>query len=467
MLQSIPQKLSWKNSFLIFFIAFVLRAGTFYVYVQHQERYCQSDSMDYHICSFCVAHDFGMHRPDTGRPIFWRTPGYPWFLSFFYTLWGNHQTADFAQHAPAHKAAIWFQIFISSCVPLLIFLLALQLTHSYFIAWASAIISIFHLGFILASTYLLTDALALIFFLGFLIFYFRTNLVLAALCLSAYTWMRPMGQFVALVALIMLLFAHVGWRKKLFNIILFGALFFGTIFPWFVRNHELTGKWFFCPLFGLYFNVFNAPKILSRINNIPLREAHTQLTQAAGHRTAQVTTEYRMSGNPKIVCGELVCLETAWPLIKAHPGYFLYDWCVEVCKTTFDLYSSQLVAFAGNCFKWDPLVEYLDEKFKACLYKEPLPIWMRVIAWLELVFSIWLWFGIFAGTWFFMIKPLINFKNIIPHERNTLFLWLQLGILIGCVVFQTGGFGYARLRLPIEALLIILALTFWHKKVLT
>lgn len=472
--------LSVKPKFIYFvyliIVTFLVRSALFYFYVQHEERYCQPDSPDYYISALCLKYGYGMYRPDIQRPIFWRTPGYPWYLSFFYKKWGA-PTTDFAQNAPAHKKALWVQIFLCSLLPLLAFWLALVLTASYPVAWLTALISVVHPGFILASAYLLTDGLAMLFFVLFLIFYYRSfvlwlessrppyniliNIAIAAVVLALYTWMRPMGQFIAIIAALLLLFSKNAWHKKITQSLFFLIIFFALLAPWFVRNYRLTGHYFFCPLFGLYFNVFNAPKILSRVDNIPLLEAHTKLTQAANYETFKETQRYQQAHSPYVVCGEMVCLKTALPLIKDHPWYFMYDWCVEVIKTTFDLYASQLVALANNCFKWDPLVEYLPEKIVGCLYAQPLSVFFRLIAWLELLFMMWLWFCIGAGIWCFLIVPCINSRQRVSGNFKYSALWLKTGIIIGAVVMQTGGFGYARLRLPIELLLIILALSFW------
>ncbi len=473
----LAKKPHWYHFLFLFLSAFIVRSTLFYYYMQHEERYHQSDSLDYHVAGFCVAHGFGMHRPDLNKPIFWRTPGYPWYLSHFLKQYGHPQSGALSNNTLAHKLSILVQIFLCSFLPLLLFWLAYILTNTYLIAWLTALISVIHIGFVLASTYLLTDALAMLFFVLFLIFYYKSfklvgetpkpekksaliYLVCAAINLALYTWMRPMGQFIGIISAVLLLFSHDTWSNKLKKIFLFLVLFFALLAPWFIRNHRLTGSYFFCPLFGLYFNVFNAPKIVARTENIPLLDAHKKLTYEAAVVTAQEMARARANNSPYVVCGELVCLQTAWPVIAAHPFYFIYDWIVEVLKTTFDLYSYQLVALYNNCFKWDPLVEYLPEKIQECLYKKPLAPTMRILAWLELFASIFLWFGIFAGIFRFLLYSL--FYKAPQDILNKALLWVKTGIIIGATVFQTGGFGYARLRLPVEPLMLILALTFWY-----
>ena len=478
MFSFVQQQPRWYHYILLCGLAFLVRAATLHYFIQHEERYQQPDSNDYHYSGLCMAYGYGMHY-HTGRPMFWRTPGYPWYLSKFFDT-KKQTSGEFSAHRTEHMRALWVQILICSLIPLLIFQLAWALTQTALIAWLAALLSIIHLGFVLASAYLLTDGISMILFVLFLTLLYKSFqfphettlhnktvtirhpyllLAAAALTLGIYTWIRPIGQFIALVSCVLLLLSKNSWGQRLKKMSLFFVLFFAIIFPWIWRNHQITGHWFFCPLFGLYFNAFNAPKILARVENIPLLEAHKKLSMAADAHIRQEYMRREATGDKRAVCHEMECMHTAWPQIKAHPGYFMYDWIVEVCKTTFDLYASQLVAIAGNCFKWDPLVEYLDEKIKKCLYEQPMSWAMRGCAWAEFIYALLVWIGIFGGLWIFVIRALLthNMKLFTSYGL----LWLKTGIIIGVVVMQSGGFGYARLRLPVESLMLILAITFW------
>ena len=149
------------------------------------------------------------------------------------------------------------------------------------------------------------------------------------------------------------------------------------------------------------------------------------------------------------------------PLIIQYPHYFIYDWFVQNIKTTFDLYSYQLVAIANNAYYYDPVEEFLTGKSCGLFMGTTVTNSSRTIAWVEFFFMLALWFALLGGLWCFMLKPLW-------HKNSTSFifamqrLWFISVLIIAAPIAMTGVFGYARLRLPIEPLIIILALSFWY-----
>jgi hypothetical protein len=452
----------------------MVRAFIFHAFLMHNERFCQPDSLDYHMSAVCMQQGNGMTRLDNQKPIYWRTPGYPLFLSACYSIKGKINGMQFDAYAEHHTLALWVQIVISSLIPLLVFFLGFIITSSYAVARLSAYYTILHLGYVLASGYLLTDSLAALLFIIFMIFFYQVlnseedfrfvsrnfALILAAVFLALYTWMRPMGQFISIIAVAMIFMSEGSLKEKIFKSMGFLTLFLLLLFPWFWRNYHLTGLFFFCPLFGLYFNVFNAPRIIAYLSGMPLEIAHKQFTLAGGYAHAYELMRYALIDCPYQVCGEYVCLYTALPVILAHPFIFIVDWVREVAKTTFDLFSCQLVSFHQGCFKWDPMVEFLSEKTASCLWQVELPIMFRLIAWCEFLFTIFLLIGITLGIMKWIIQPLLNRRGLSDQG----YIWLYSALFVCSVVGQTGGFGYARLRLPIEPLIIIGGICFWWEK---
>lgn len=480
-----------KNLSLLIFAALFVRAAVFFFYIQHEERYHQPDSNDYHVYAATIV----LNQP---MPRYWRMPGYPLYLSIFYRFFGV-QPGAFSANSPAQKAAIWGQVFINSFIPLILFFLAYTLTTSYAIAWILAWLSVVHLGLVLASTYLLTEGLALIFFYLFLLFFYKsfraygeqqeysslytaqtkTNssknsalkhpyapMVLAALFLGISTWIRPMGLFIAIIAAALLLAcAQDRFTQKLKKIILFLVLFFASIAPWYIRNYQKTGHIFFCPMFGIYLNAFTAPRILRDVHGLPLEKTWSYLQHQL---SAEIQNDIKRKGLTNITpytknlpIPELLAGAVSWPIVLAHPWFAALEWFKEVFISTFDLYTYQLITFVKNTFKSDPLEAFLGERLAECLYKQPAPLAVRIMCWLEFIWSLFLWVGIFIGAWLFLLRILIKKFQVSEQCKALGGLWLKTGFLIGAALCMTGGFGYARLRLPVEPLIIILALTAW------
>jgi hypothetical protein len=293
---------------------------------------------------------------------------------------------QFASNSAAQKAAIWGQVILNSCIPIILFFLAYALTASYAIAWITAWISVVHIGLILASTYLLTEGIALFFFYLFLLFFYKSfraygeremyknksgygSLACAALLLGIFTWIRPMGEFFAIISLlILLLCAQDSWKRKLNKMLLFALIFFTSIAPWYIRNYQRSGKLFFCPMFGLYLNAFTAPRIVRDISGLPLGQTWNTLQQQLALRMQEEARRmgYTDFSRPpqslkQLPIPELLAGDIAWPIILAHPVLACMEWLEEVGMTAFDLYSYQLITFIKNNFKSDPLEAFLGE----------------------------------------------------------------------------------------------------------
>ncbi len=460
--------LSIRQSIAYIACAFIVRAVVFIFFIQPNGYYKQADSMDYHSSALSMALGKGMYRIDSKEPIFWRTPGYPAFLGWFYEKCGVY-SARFEDNSSAQIYAIWFQIALSSFIPLIFYVLcsiALGIPIlSNIIAW----IAVFHPGLILASSYLLTEGLALFFFYLFLLFLFayifnrqqqKFTTILAAVCmLTMYTWMRPMGEFIGYASAVLIAFATIGsLSKKLSRGLLFGTIFFATLFPWYLRNFQLTGEWFFCPTIGTYLNCFSVPKILRRTLSKPIEECHRIAQRDAS--IAGMLRKKALAGSGLFVSNNC-CKEVAYPIIASHPGYFMYDWIMETVKTTFDLYCYQLVAMNNGTYWYDPIEEWLPDKITECLWSPSIPWYIKLVSWIEAVCALTMWIGLISGFWIFVLRQIIRpSKHAFICACKT--LWLYAIPLIGIIVGMTGGFGYARLRLPAEPLMILLSMAFWY-----
>jgi hypothetical protein len=158
---------------------------------------------------------------------------------------------------------------------------------------------------------------------------------------------------------------------------------------------------------------------------------------------------------------ELVALEVALPVLKQYPWHVAADWIREVANASFDMYATQLTRFANGTYQADPPIEYISIKFKDALYAQPMHWFMRLIMWIDFFFTLWMWLGLFAGIIIFIAMPLFG-ASLDTYADLMLPLWLKTGMMTGGLLIMTGGYGYARLRLPVEPLMIIATLTFWY-----
>lgn len=442
--------------------AAVLRAAVLYWYIAPGHYYMQPDSNDYHTSAMSIALTDSMTYLGTDRPIFWRTPGYPFFLAPWYQSYGI-SSYEVKKNYHAHIGALWVQVILSSLIPCILMYLAYLLTASAGISLLTGIIIALHPGFVLASTFLLAEGPSLLFFMIFLVFFFTMLLrrtvspwliIGGVLSLGVFTWMRPVGECVALMAALLLLcFGKGSWKKTATQSALWMLLFFATLTPWYMRNYRLTGEIFFCPTFGIYCNAFCAPKIVARIDGTTFEDAWKKCQR---HAHEVITRRYINEGQKGI--SPTWIKDACVPIIMAHPFYFVWDWVVQVWKTTFDLYTYQLVAIDNNTYFSDPLIEYLGEKIYACTLSPQTPMHIRMLGIIELMCAVLMWIGLITGLYAHCIQHIVHRNWTALRSRESI-IWISAALLSMFTVGLSGGFGYARLRLPIEPLLIILGMS--------
>lgn len=479
MLAYIDVTYNWKNLGILLLTAFMLRAVVFGLCIQHEGRYRQPDSFDYHYGAVGITHGRGMVKLDTNRPLFWRTPGYPYFLSYFFT---KQPTAQFEAYRREHKTALWFQLFLCSFIPIVVFFLALMLTQTNGIAWLTAYITALHPGFILASGYLLTDALAHLLFTVFLLFFYRAfrfwyeqekrtfkdmliMLICAGLFLGLYTWFRPIGRYFMVISCSIIALAACNIKDKVIKIILLFSLVSAVIAPWYIRNYHATGNYFYCPMSGPYLQTFVAPKIIRQLTGKPLLECIQKLLRESQIELQKQQAQHNLTNPDKVYPQEFACYTIARPWCINYPFYFTLEWLREALKTTFDLYTTQLVAYMNNTYYYDPPEEFLAEKLADALYNNRMYWYLRILVWLELLFMLFIWIGLLWGAYRYILLPAskyIQTKELSTHTGRMLSLWIKTGLFIGGMLIMTGGFGYARLRMPIDPLMFILSLTLWY-----
>jgi len=454
-----------EKSFLIilFLLSFLIRALVFHFYLSKDNNYWQVDSDTYHkvavgICSGCgIAHE-----KDT--PCFYRVPGYPIFLSLYYKFFDTDQ-----------KNVLWLQIILASLIPVLVFLLSLSLfPDCLLLAKISSLYSVFHLGFVLYSGFFMSESLFIFLFLLFAILFFKfRNLFWAGVFLGLASLVRPVGQYFVILSIVMIfLFNKFGIAKlkKAFY------LFLGWLIPvslWLLRNYILLGHIFFHTLPGGHFLYLSAARVAMHVQDCSYWQARENLKKESDLLIQEKTKALGRPLNEIEHCQVLESL--ALKYFKSYPILSLKNWITDMFRSTFSLYSAELVYLYNNRKE----IDYFDKNrsywnmFERYLFPQVSSNFLKLIIFLEILFFLFILLGFALG----LLKVLVGVRTIfkkplIQSARRSFFRKSEVGCIEGeawlkvlpfmalFIVLALSG-GYARMRLPAEPFLIILSFSFW------
>jgi len=423
-----------KFLFFLFFISFLIRAIVFECFLRKNKHYFRYDSRRYYEVATQIAQGNGIKNAD-GSFAFWRVPGYSLFLGFFYWLFDQN-------------IAIWIQIFLASFLPVLIFFLSLTFfPANILLAKVASVYSAFHLGYILFSSFMMTETLFCLFFFLFLIFFFKPfcykNIFWSGFCLGFASMFRPVGQYVIVVAMLMLLCLRSSFVQKLkASGVLFFSWFF-IVFWWLLRNYLLTGYFFLHTMTGAHLLFYVATPIDSQVKNIaPLQASDRIMIDERGALFAKAEQE---KGRPLFEIEKCdISEKLALGYVKQHPFVAIKNAMYNSIKTCISLYSSEVLAILGY---YPPLCYEQGRTFwgliKRFLFPPVQNLFVKIIIFLEIIFLLSVLFGCFL----FFIASFFN--------KNLLWIMLKVFPIVGLMIALSCATGFARLRLPIEPFLII------------
>ncbi len=501
-----------KFLFFLFFLSFAIRAAVFMGYFGKNENYWQVDSQTYHLVAQQVAQGNGLASAD-GSPHFYRLPGYPIYLGLFYYLFGVDT-----------KKVLWPQIVVASAIPILVFLLSMMLFPGVLlVAKCAALWAAIHLGFVLFSSFFMTESWFLFLFLLFLIFFLSglhlffcrhkdgkpstvyesfsppcsllfpepaimgdsyirfcdkcsslntkhkavniqliegdpaiKAMFLAGVFLGLASMFRPVGHYLLVLAGLMLLFSNDSLSRKFVK---FSTLAFAWLLPvsfWLVRNFIFTGHLFFHTLPGGHFLYLSAARVAMHTQHCSYQDARQNLQREVQH---ELIKKERELGRPLLEIEQCQVHEhLAIKYFRQSPLIAVKNWCTDMFRTMFSLYSSELLFLdAGrqsiDYFKkerslWNMFERYLFSDTDSCV--------LNVVVWSEIFLFIIMLFGVLG----YLVKAVLSLLRG-KNEPLCVFGKCLPFIALFIVIALSGG--YARMRLPIEPLLIVLACAFWVK----
>ena len=454
-------------SLIIFIVALLVRLAFYALYLRFNPCMLMYDSGHYHTMAQHLLQ-YGGFMDAHGLIDTYRLPGYPLFLSACYQFTGV-----------IPQGALWVQLILGSLIPVLIYYLALRITDSLRVALIAAMVSCLHVGLVLFAGLVMTETIFGVLFLLFLYVLLGAqtsrNFLVAGLLLGLCNLIRPLAFLPLAVVGALMSFETATtslpqderhWR---FALILRSlsrqaksvskdmsafkppiAFLLGWSLPpalWVLRNFLHTGM--------LLLHTFNGPHLLNHAAvRVYALAHHTSHQQAQQQVYAQLPSTHESDPNrQQMVVSQQQEAQTIKILLR-YPLQTMLLGAINCFKTVCSLYSSELLCIdsGGQLPSYDDSLN-LGGRLKRLLCPEVTTGWLRVLIWYEILMHLLLLLGA-AG---FVVQRL---------RQRTLSRTLVLLLLISVVcVAQTAACGFARLRLPIEPILIMVAVMFYTSRV--
>jgi len=428
---------------IVVLASFLIRSSLFYWHVRHDENYKLAfDSNQYHEVAQQVAHDKGISDKH-GVSNFYRLPAYPLFLGYAYKIFGGDV-----------EKALWIQVVIASTVPLLIFLLAMTLFPAYpTIAKVAAVASALHPGFMLYAGIQSTEALFLVFFLLFLIFFFRglaqhrlAYLFASGVFLSVASLFRAVGHYILILALILaLLILKTSIVRRFYAVTVLMISWLSIVGIWLVRNYWLTGALFLHTLPGLHFLQYSAVYNVMDVDHSDYFKAKKKVFAIWEKK---VKEQEQLIGRPLQEYERMdIAEQLAAQILLQYPLITIKHALIQMVRTSCTMYSTLLLHVPkGTVYGPDTTIWY---KIKLYIFPQAQhPALVPFIHW-ELIYSLL----VLVGVLLFMFFSIF--------DRTLWQLILCIAPMITLLIGLTVAYGCARLRMPIEPFLILLASYGW------
>lgn len=447
-----------KFLLLIFFLSLSIKTVFFLIFLKNNPCLLSFDSEHYHKIALSLVSGNGFYNLDGVTPQFYRMPGYPVFLASCYKLFGIQQIA-----------VIILQIILGSFITLLIFLLTLTLVPSQLrTAKLASLAACIDLGYIIFSGLIMSEILFTVFFTVFLILFLYNympffckkkpiipdkhpifRLFLAGIMLGIACLIRPVGYPVILTSIFLLLISKNKFSTKIKSITVIGTGFICILSTWIIRNFIITGYIFMHTLSGPHFLNHSAVRLCMMDGKITYQQAQKKVYAELKNLEIAKTN---ILGKPLQEIERCQLAEKlAISYMLKNPVMTVQHFISNMLKTTFGLYSSELLVIDSG----GQLPEYSNNRsVKSILKRFLLPDVNNKFIILVIYFEIIFFLFILLGLAIFIITSLIDREKLCAIAKALPF--------ICCLIFLTLSCGYARLRLPIESFLIILAIKEWQ-----
>jgi hypothetical protein len=463
--------LKQNKKFLIFLFLFslFLRALFFALLLDKDENYLTGDSPGYTFVAQQISAGNGISWID-GKPSCERVPGYAIFLAFFYKF--------FSQDI---KKILLIQILLTSFIPILVFLFSMSLfPYNILLAKCVGFLSSINLGFIISSGLAQSDAVFMIFLLLFLILFCSSfdlffcspsqeklsvlstrgqvdpprseqfsykKIFFAGLFLGISSLIRPVGHFMIIISIFLLLFSSLFLSQKIKGSATFFLGWFLIVSIWLLRNFALTGEVFFNAMPGLHFMHLLGSDVYSMASGKGFVDAREVLKDECRQIALKQEHEHGKQLNEIQICK--IAEKVALKYCVQYPTFAIKMCFFNIFKTLFGFHFAVLLSrYSSNFPAYDTHISLLA-KIKGYLFPQTSNKFLISFVYYEIIFLIFIYLGFFGCI-------LLSFFN-----KTLLCELLKIFPIFALLIFLTIGSGVARLRLPVEPFLMIFSVYFW------
>lgn len=425
----------YVTSCLLFFCFF------YFVLEQGKQSFCLYDSDQYLAIARSLLKGQGFWEAEHNWYAY-RLPGYSLLLAAMMRVVGD-----------TIFGVLFLQIILLSFLPLAFYFLSKTLFPlQEQIARTVSVIGMVWFSCMLYAGFLLTEGIFTLLFLWMIVFYLQgrsklSRLLVAGAMVGFLSLIRPVGAgLMILLSLGIILEGYNStftWGSIFKRIALFIMSWGAVVLPWLIRNYMIFGAFFFHSLPGKHFLQYSAANVYAAAHNLSYLTARQLLFEQADK---EISLQSDAKGRALNEYEECRILEKkAWEILIKNPFYTLKDCCINWGKTLCMLHSTPLV-FAHK--GWPAYTSHtpLVEKIMFYIGGEKGPWWLTALVWYDIMQMFFLWVCVLAAI-------IARASNLLSKE-----IFWGCFFLCGFFVFLTLSYSCARLRAPIEPLILIVGI---------
>ena len=419
-----------KTLFIVSSIFFIGASGLLW-YTAPQEGHFDLDSGTYDRIAWNFAqHDQLVDPANPHNPPI-QPLGYPFLLGITYNIFDSQNP----------NLMIGMQIMFALVCCGLLFLLGFFLCNVY-IGLLAFVFAAYNLGFLVYAQFILAEIItmwlllnALLWFVVFLKKDQLSFLITSGIFFSISIWFKPVA-LVLCPLLIPLILVKMRSMMACVYVGLFSLTFYAVPFAIMVNNYQYYGGFALAPMNEL--NIYQV--FLSKV-----------IEDVEGN-SAELVIQQELDFK-----GKHLLDSSGWDdaralffiYLKKHPFIFIKVWSINVCKTLFGLYTTQLKLLyhpelaGGGCSFFKQSGNGIFGRMRAYIEYGTTNIWLHTIGWLEFIFNTIRWFLVCIGLWILFVR-----KNYL--DFYLCIVWIFYFAII------TGFDGCCRYRIFLEPILILL-----------